>query len=215
MLKNIFDLTSWGALTSEGCPHEPFGIPFNKVSGFPRKPKDAPDILNPSELYPDKELKLLLWGSPHGNRSRNDGSHHGPPTRIPSNVFKTQAFESMAWLCPRGTVIMTFPSKYKVEFYQPCSEAAAAKRILLCGPMYSREYVPMSSRHAKTWRICEWNIWERLQELENISAFQLPVPSSHFEDGFQCSSMPNWLKMGYLLAKCLDFKQCIASTCQV
>ena len=73
MLNNLFDLTSWGALTSEGCPHELFGLPFDKVSGFPRKPKDAPDILNPSELYPDKELKLLLWGSPHGNPSSNDG----------------------------------------------------------------------------------------------------------------------------------------------
>ena len=60
-------------------------------------------------------------------------------------------------------------------------------------------------------RIRERNLWEELQELENMrvddgSAFQLPVPSSHFEDGFQCSSMPNWLKMGYLLAKCLDFQ---------
>ena len=143
MLKNLFDLTSWGALTSEGRPHERFGLPFDKVSGFQRKPTDAPDIRNPSDLYPGKELKLLLWGSPHGNPSSNDGSHHGP--RTPSEVFKTQAFEAMAWLCPRGTVIMTFPSKYIVEFYQPCSAAAAAKRILVCGPMYSREYVPMSS----------------------------------------------------------------------
>ena len=73
MLKNLLDLTRWGALTSEAGPHEFFGLPFDKVSGFPRKPKDAPDILNPSELYPDKELKLLLWGSPHGNPSSNDG----------------------------------------------------------------------------------------------------------------------------------------------
>ena len=73
MLKNLLDLTSWGALTSEAGPHEFFGLPFDKVSGFPRKPKDAPDILNPSELYPDKELKLLLWGSSHGNPSSNDG----------------------------------------------------------------------------------------------------------------------------------------------
>ena len=142
MLKNLFDLTSWGALTSEGRPHERFGVPFDKVSGFQRKPTDAPDIRNPSDLYPGKELKLLLWGSPHGNPSSNDGSHHGP--RTPEDIFQTQAFESMAWLCPRGTVIiMTFPSKYRVEF-QPCSEAAAAKRILLCGPMYSRQYIPMS-----------------------------------------------------------------------
>ena len=48
MLKNLLDLTSWGALTSEAGPHEFFGLPFDKVSGFPRKPKDAPDILNPS-----------------------------------------------------------------------------------------------------------------------------------------------------------------------
>ena len=102
MLKNLSDLTSWGALTSV------FGLPFDKVSGFQRKPTDAPDIRNPSDLYPGKELKLLLWGSPHGNPSSNDGSRHGP--RTAGEVFKTQAFEAMAWLCPRGTVIMTFPS---------------------------------------------------------------------------------------------------------
>ena len=107
MLKNLFDLTSWGALTSEGC------LPFDQVSGFPRKPTDAPCIQNPSDLYPGKELKLLLWGSPHGNPSSNDGSHHGP--RTPEDISQTHAFESMAWLCPRGTVIMTFPSKYRVE----------------------------------------------------------------------------------------------------
>ena len=73
MLKNLLDLTSWGVLTSEAGPHELFGLPFDKVSGFQRKPTDAPDIRNPSELYPDKELKLLLWGSPHGNPSSNDG----------------------------------------------------------------------------------------------------------------------------------------------
>ena len=73
MLKNLLDLTSWGVLTSEAGPHELFGLPFDKVSGFPRKPTDAPDIRNPSDLYPGKELKLSLWGSPHGNPSSNDG----------------------------------------------------------------------------------------------------------------------------------------------
>ena len=124
MLRNLFDLTNWGALTSEeGC------LPLNKVSGFKKKPTDAQDIRNPNELCPGKELKLLLWGCPHANPSSNDGSHHGPGPRTPEHIVKTQAFESMAWLCPRGMAIMTFPSKDKVEFYQPCSEAAAAKHV--------------------------------------------------------------------------------------
>ena len=85
MLKNLLDLTSWGALTSEAGPHELFGLPFDKVSGFPRN--DAPDILNPSELYPDKELKLLLWGSPHGTlQVTTDSTMVLDPLRISSKL---------------------------------------------------------------------------------------------------------------------------------
>eukprot|EP00973_Karenia_brevis_P015259 2086245-Karenia_brevis.AAC.1 len=51
----------------------------------------------------------------------------------------------MAWLCPTGTVIMTFPRKYRVEFYQPRYDATATNRTLVVGQMYSRKYIPMAS----------------------------------------------------------------------
>ena len=51
----------------------------------------------------------------------------------------------MAWLCPQGVVAMTFPSKYDVEFYQPCADPTASNRLLICGKMRSKEYIPMAS----------------------------------------------------------------------
>ena len=57
MGKNLSSLTNLGALTDGG-------LPFNKVSGFPREDAEGPDIRNPSELFPQKKLRrLLFWGS--------------------------------------------------------------------------------------------------------------------------------------------------------
>ena len=50
----------------------------------------------------------------------------------------------MAWLCPNATVMMAVPQKYLVEFYQPLQEGAT-NRVLMCGKMYSRHYIPMAS----------------------------------------------------------------------
>ena len=51
----------------------------------------------------------------------------------------------MAWLCPLGVVAMTFPDKYVVEMYQPCHDPTSAHRILICGRMLARSYIPMAS----------------------------------------------------------------------
>ena len=40
---------------------------------------------------------------------------------------------------------MAFPSKYNVEFYQPCHDPAAKSRVLVCARMYSRNYIPLAS----------------------------------------------------------------------
>ena len=135
MIKNVQVLKLHGAMVDSN------GRPWEKVSGFARA--EGEDVLNPADIFPDKRLRLLFWGSPHPNPSSNDGVWHG--SQAVASGYKTNAFESMAWLCPQGVVAMTFPSKYNVEFYQPCANPTAANRILICGRMLSREYVPMAS----------------------------------------------------------------------
>jgi hypothetical protein len=148
MGKNLSSLTNLGALTDGG-------LPFNKVSGFEREDAES-DIRNPSELFPQKKLRLLFWGSPHRNPSCNDGVFHG--SKALSAQYKTQAFESMAWLCPTGVVAMPFPVKYGVEFFQPCSDTTAANRALVCCRMHSRCYVPMASSDGLRYAIPDTSI---------------------------------------------------------
>ena len=136
MEKNLAALSHLGAQTDGG-------LPFNKVSGFPKEDIDCLDLLNPVEIFPQKQLRLLMWGSPHPNPSCNNGVIHG--SKAISVQYKTQAFESMAWLCPTGVVAMAFSDKYEVEFYQPCSDPTAANRVFVCCRMHSRGYVPMAS----------------------------------------------------------------------
>ena len=136
MRKNLAALTHLGAQTDGG-------LPFNQVSGFPREDADGPDLRNPAEIFPQKKLRLLIWGSPHPNPSCNNCTIHG--SKAVSAQYKTQAFESMAWLCPTGVVAMAFSAKYQVEFYQPCSDPTAANRALVCCRMHPRGYVPMAS----------------------------------------------------------------------
>ena len=69
-----------------------------------------------------------------------------------SQDAKTNAFASMSWLCPTGVVVMTFPDKYKVEFY------STSDRILIVGGMYSREYIPMMSGNDRRYTIIEAEI---------------------------------------------------------
>jgi len=119
------------------------GMPFNRVSGFPKLPEDEVGIRNPGELFPEKKLKLLFWGAPHPKLASDDDKIHG--SKATGHLYKTEAFESMAWLCPMGVVAMTFGAKYCVEFYQPRYHHDAMNRVLLCGQMYAREYIPMAS----------------------------------------------------------------------
>ena len=135
MIKNVEILKRHGAMVDSN------GLPWEKVSGFARA--DGEDVLNPMDLFDGKRLRMLMWGSPHPNPSSNDGAWHG--SNAVSSGYKTNAFESMAWLCPQGVVAMTFPEKYKVEFYQPCADPTSANRILICGRMHSRAYIPMAS----------------------------------------------------------------------
>jgi hypothetical protein len=117
------------------------GLPFNNVSGFAKSASES--ILNPIDVIPPGcNVGLLLWGSPHPNPSSCDRESHGCFTT--GATYKTNAFESMAWLAPSGFICMPFPQKYVVEFFQP-QQPAAAQRILVVSKAYVREYVPMTS----------------------------------------------------------------------
>lgn len=148
-------------LTEHGARGESVGgklvLPINRISGFPIGGDDRlkfPNLKGPGEVEGDasKSLKLLIWGAPHPNASSSNSDIHG--SMVTAADYKTQAFESMAWLCSTGTVIMTFPQKYLVEFYQPL-QVNAAKRFLLCGKMFSRHYVPMASGNGMRFNVPE------------------------------------------------------------
>ncbi len=149
LAKNLTCLIGAGAITNGGKPYE-------KVSGFPKEDGDDDAVRNPAEMFPEKKLKLLLWGSPHWNPSACNGAFHGSMDDGPR--YKTNAFESMAWLCPAGTVVMTFPAKFAVEFFQPCSHPDAASRFLICGKMFSRSYVPMVSSDGLRYTISDTTV---------------------------------------------------------
>ena len=142
MRSNIALLRRCGAQTDGNQP-------INAVSGFvinEQDKVDRPELKNPADIVGGAQnVALLIWGSPHPNPSSSVACSHG--SRCGSSDYKTQAFESMAWLCA-GSVIMVFGDKYDVEFYQPQHNQFDDKpqnRFLLSGRMYSREYVSMAS----------------------------------------------------------------------
>ena len=143
MKKNIEVLTRHGAMVDTN------GLPWENVSGF--KKSAGENVLNPADIFKDKTLRLLFWGAPHPNPSSNDGAWHG--SKAVACAYKTNAFESMAWLCPDGVVAMTFPSKYQVELYQPCADPTARDRLLICGRMIAGAYIPMVSSDGLRYRI--------------------------------------------------------------
>ena len=141
------------SLCEKGAVVDGDGLPFDNITGFPiRLPLGSwevplheadPELLkHPGDLLLHKELRLLVWGAPHCNPSSGSGLMHGSSAET-SAEWKTDAFESMAWLCPKGTVIMTFPPKYRVEFSQPAQFHPAHPRQLVVGRMFSRGYVPL------------------------------------------------------------------------
>lgn len=151
LVENAERLSRLGA---KGEREEDFYLPANFVSGFPIVEGDEkifPGIRSPSELDKTKTLSLLMWGSPHPNSSSSVSDWHG--ASCVSSEYKTQAFESMAWLCPSGVVAMPFPRKYQVEFYQPMHDENSQNRVLIVAKMYSRKYVPMSSGAGLRWSV--------------------------------------------------------------
>ena len=113
MRSNIAFLRSLGARANGDCP-------FEKVSGFPTL-----DLLveNPHELIQcaKEDIKMLLWGSPHNCQS----SYPGTGSDIA--LFNANAFGSMAWLAPKGLVIMIA----KASYGRPCDH----DRTLHVGPV--------------------------------------------------------------------------------
>ena len=142
MISNITLLRTCGAITDGPYP-------MNAVSGFPLSAQDRvhwPELKNPVDIAGDMQnVALLIWGSPHPTASSAAPVLHGSTHK--SETYKAEAFESMAWLCS-GTTIMVFANKYDVEFYQPQHTKFDTKplnRFLLCGRMFSRDYVSMAS----------------------------------------------------------------------
>ena len=134
-----------------GCQLDKDDLPFNKVSGF-EVHTPSTNLRNPGNVLPKgKKVGLLFWGSPHPNPSSCDGSNHG--SREVGSGFKTNAFESMAWLAPGAFVAMTFPVKYMVEFYQPLHHAQAQSRTLIVAKAHVRSYKPMVSSHGYRYTI--------------------------------------------------------------
>ena len=111
MRNNIDILKSLGARTNGN-------LPFERVSGFPRR-SDEYTLQNPHELVPchRDDIQVLFWGSPHCCPSRwtPDSKSHGNGDKL---SFKTNAFEAMAYLCPRGLVIMITTVNYRVAYYR-------------------------------------------------------------------------------------------------
>ena len=60
-------------------------------------------------------IGLVFWGSPHWSEVKDRSRFRFRCTAD----FKTNAFGSMSWHSPSAFVLMTFPEKYGVEFYQP------------------------------------------------------------------------------------------------
>lgn len=137
-----------------GCVMADDGLPINHVTGFPKRPSDPADVKEPKDILPtNTEIGLLCWGSPHFNASACSGAHHGSMKSGAS--YKTEAFESMAWMAPRGFVIMTFPDKYRVEFYQPQYDTNAEHRILMVARAHVRSYLPMTSSNGYRYPITD------------------------------------------------------------
>ena len=116
--------------------------PYHGISGLPSTAafKDYSQI-------GEFEIGLAYWGSPHWS----DNADHdtlGMPT---SDVFKTNAWESMRWISRNSLNCITFGEKYKVEFWPPQwkekgeKESLPKGRQLIVDEGYFRAYEPMAS----------------------------------------------------------------------
>lgn len=135
-----------------GCQLAEDGGPFNAVSGFAKQEADSADVQVPEDIIPaGTKVGMLLWGSPHPNPSACTGQYHG--SHDTGADYKTQAFESMAWLAPEAFIAMPFPEKYRVEFYQPLHHKSAVARTLVVTRIHVQQYVPMCSSNGYRYSI--------------------------------------------------------------
>ena len=112
--------------------------PHDKVSGWAVSDVErARGIRNAVDLMQsDEVLQMLVWGSPHKGTSTSlfedrAGFMGTPgPAATQNKVYKSHAFYAMLWQT-RGVVLMTFPSKYEVEFPNPRSDPCLHGRVLL------------------------------------------------------------------------------------
>ena len=118
--------------------------PFENVSGwFPsdmeraRGIRSAVDLLKPTET-----LGMLIWGSPHRGASTADFSDRAGP-EFDNHKHKTNAFSALLWQT-KGIVMMTFASKYDVQFDHPRKDERLADRVLLVCKGYFRWYRPLA-----------------------------------------------------------------------
>ena len=121
--------------------------PYFRISGFPTSDsepfKEFTTLLN----GPPVRFSLVYWGSPHWADSDAE-QNHGCSHRTTNDEFKTNAFESMAWLAPDAAVMMTFSSAYKLEFYHPLwkkPQILFGSRQLIVAEAHSRKYHPVAS----------------------------------------------------------------------
>ena len=135
--------------------------PHYGISGF-RVPSERMDYAAVAERLGFK-VGMAYWGSPDWSRNRMPRyfDHDTIPHTTTSDVFKTNAWESMRWLSRDCFNCITFSPKDKVEFYPPQwkrqdeGEDFPTGRQLIVGEGYFRQYVPLMSgglRHPVSWK---------------------------------------------------------------
>ena len=135
--------------------------PHYGISGF-RVPSERMDYVRVAERLGFK-VGMAYWGSPDWSHNRMPRyfDHDTIPHTTTSDVFKTNAWESMRWLSRDCFNCITFSPKDKVEFSPPqwtrqdCREDFPTGRQLIVGEGYFRQYVPLMSgglRHPVSWK---------------------------------------------------------------
>ena len=125
--------------------------PHYGISGF-RVPSERMDYARVAEREGFK-VGMAYWGSPDWSHNRMPRyfDHDTIPHTTTSDVFKTNAWESMRWLSRDCFNCITFSPKDKVEFYPPQwkrqdeREDFPTGRQLIVGEGYFRQYVPLMS----------------------------------------------------------------------
>ena len=129
--------------------------PFSGISGFAVGPESQFKSFDEFAKKMGKELGLVCWGSPHWGETADQNTRGFKD----SAQFKTNAWESMAWLAGSACVLMTFHECYKVEFWgptytKPKETDTRAVRELRVMPGYFRQYSPLMSGPVYN-RVCD------------------------------------------------------------